>query len=261
MLKILSHRKTVKKSQVNKERKLDPAGEMGLLEHLEELRRRLIYSIVAVLFCSIVAYFFAEDIFNFLARPLLKILPEMHNKMVFTSLPEVFFVHIRVALFSGIVFAVPYLFYQLWQFIVPALRKEEKKLLIPFLFASVLLFLTGAVFCYHLVFPWGFTFFLSYSTESIVPMITLTDYFKLTTRMILVFGAIFEMPVLSAFLSHFGLLSPAWLRKRRRYAIIIVFIVAAFLTPPDAVTQIMLAVPMLFLFELSILTAALFQRN
>ncbi len=250
-----------KRNQMNKADELDSHGEMGILEHLEELRRRLIHSIAIVLSCSFIAYCFADDIFNFLAKPLLEILPEMQNKMVFTSLPEVFFVHIRLAFFSGIFIAVPFLLYQLWKFVVPALHKEEKKLLVPFLFLSILLFITGAIFCYQLVLPWGFTFFLSYSSEVIIPMITLTDYFKLTTRLILVFGTIFEMPVLSAFLSRLGLLSPTWLRERRRYVIVIIFIIAAFLTPPDAVTQIMLAVPMLLLFELSIWTAVFFRRN
>jgi sec-independent protein translocase protein TatC len=240
---------------------LDPRGEMGLLEHLEELRRRLLYSIAAVIVCSLAAYYFAEEIFGFLAKPLLETLPEMQDKMVFTSLPEVFFVHIKVALFSGIVISVPVLFYQVWRFVVYALHKEEKRLFAPFLLLSSLFFITGAVFCYYVVFPWGFRFFLSYSSESIMPMITLKDYFKLVTRLILVFGCIFEMPILSAFLSRLGLLSPDWMRKNRKYTILFTFIIAAFLTPPDAVTQLMLAGPMLVLFEVSIWSAALFRRN
>lgn len=248
-------------NKVNADNELDPRGEMGLLEHLEELRRRLLYSIASVIVCSVAAYYFAEEIFGFLAKPLFETLPEMHDKMVFTSLPEVFFVHIKVALFSGIVIAVPVLFYQLWRFVVYALHKEEKRLFAPFLLLSSLFFITGAVFCYYAVFPWGFMFFLSYSSESIIPMITLKDYFKLATRLILVFGCIFEMPILSAFLSRLGLLSPDWMRKNRKYAVVIVFIVAAFLTPPDAVTQLMLAGPMLILFEISIWSAAVFRRN
>ncbi len=240
---------------------LDPRGEMSLLDHLEELRKRIIWSLGAVLVLSMFSYLFAEDIFGFLAKPLIDALPEMQDKMVFTNLPEVFFVHIKVALFTGVILAVPFLFYQIWRFVVYALNRHEKRLLIPFILLSTLFFLTGALFCYFIVFPWGFRFFIGFSSDNVMPMITLSSYFKFAVRLILVFGLVFEMPILSAFLSHLGIVTPKGLRKNRKYAVIGLFAVAALVTPPDVVTQLILAGPMLLLYEISIFSAIIFSKN
>jgi len=240
---------------------LDPRGEMGILEHLEEFRRRLIYSLASILSFACIAFFFADEIFGFLAQPLLDVLPETNNKMVFTSLPEVFFVHIKVALFASVFASLPIIFFQIWRFVVYALHREEKRLLIPFIVLSTVFFLLGVTFCYYLVFPMGFSFFIGFSNDSIVPMITLKDYLKLAIRLILVFGFIFEMPIASAFFAKLGILTPAWLKKNRKYAVLVIFTIAAFLTPPDVVTQVMLALPMLLLYEISIWAAKAFSRS
>ncbi|HPQ39019.1 MAG TPA: twin-arginine translocase subunit TatC [bacterium] len=240
---------------------LDPRGEMPVLKHLEDLRKRLIRSLLAVFLCSIGALYFAEDLFRFISAPLIQVLPEARENMIFTSLPEVFFVYIKVGLFAGFVLALPYLFSQFWQFFSLGLYPHEKSHVLLFVLVTTLFFFLGAGFCYTQVFPWGFRFFIGFSNDSIVPMITLSDYLKFATRLLLVFGFIFEMPVVAAFLARIGILTPEFLRKKRQYAIILIFILAAFLTPPDVVTQVMLAGPMLLLYELSIIAARVFGRR
>lgn len=249
------------RNETEKRQDLDPGGEMTLLEHLTELRRRLIYSLSAVLIMSIAAYGFADEILEILARPLLSVLPQMQNQLIFTSLAEVFIVQIKLSVFVGILAAVPVIMYQIWLFISCALHREEKRFLVPFVLVSTLFFILGTGFCYFIVFPWAFRFFISFTTESLIPLISLKDYFKFVTRMILVFGCVFEMPIAAAFLSAIGLLTPGFLKKNRRYAILIVFIIAAILTPPDAITQLLLATPMMLLYELSVWAAVLFSKR
>jgi len=239
---------------------LDTRGEMSIFKHLEEIRRRLIYSLIAVVSLSVVGFYFAEQIFRFLSAPLLEVLPEVQERMVFTSLPEVFFVYIKVGLFTGIIASIPFLFYHIWKFVALGMYKSEKSRIVPFVIISTLFFLTGATFCYYQVFHWGFRFFIGFTSDSIVPMITLQEYLKFVTRLILVFGLIFEMPVASAFLASIGVITPGFLRKNRKYAVVVIFILAALLTPPDVVTQLFLAGPMLLLYECSILAAAIFGK-
>lgn len=242
-------------------RELDPRGEMPLLGHLEDLRRRLIRSLIAMGICTVCAMYFAEEIFDFLSAPLIRVLPEARENMVFTSLPEVFFVYIKVGLFTGFIVALPYIFSQVWKFVSLGMFKGEKSNVLIFVLVTTLFFFLGAGFCYYQVFPWGFRFFIGFSNKSILPMITLNEYLKFSTRLLLVFGFIFEMPVMAAFLAGIGILTPEFLRKKRQYAIIAIFLLAAFLTPPDIVTQIMLAGPMLLLYELSIVAAYLFRKS
>jgi len=240
---------------------LDPEGEMSIVDHLLEIRSRLIKSLIVVTVFSCLGFYYAKEIFRFLSLPLLEVLPDIQERMVFTSLPEVFFVYIKVGLFTGIVLSAPFLFYQIWKFVSIGLYKSERPRVIPFAIISSLFFLSGSLFCYFQIFHWGFRFFIGFTSDSIVPMITLKEYLKFVIRLILVFGLIFEMPVASAFLASIGVLTPKFLRKNRRYAIIIIFILAALLTPPDVVTQLLLAGPMLLLYESSILAAVIFGKN
>ncbi len=181
--------------------------------------------------------------------------------MIFTSLPEVFFVHIKIALFAGFICAIPCITYQVWRFISCALHRNEKKLLIPFILLSTICFLLGITFCYVLVFPWAFRFFIGFSTETLAPMITLQGIRQVCDPMILVFGLIFEMPIFTAFLSRIGIVTPGFLRRNRKYSILTIFILAAILTPPDAITQLMLAAPMLILYEISVWAAVVFSSR
>ncbi|MBN1879979.1 twin-arginine translocase subunit TatC [bacterium] len=248
-------------STIDRDRVLDPSGEMSFIGHLTELRRRLIYSLSAVCCLALIGFIFAEDILELVSRPLLDVLPAMQEKMVFTSLPEVFFVHIKLALFVGLLGSVPVIFYQIWRFIACAMHREEKRLLIPFILISTGFFSIGVAFCFFIVFPWAFRFFIGFASESIMPLITLREYIKFITRLLIVFGCIFEMPIAAAFLSGAGLLTPQFLKRNRRYAVLLIFLIAAILTPPDAITQILLAVPMLLLYEMSVWAAIIFSRN
>ena len=238
-----------------------PAGEMPILEHLTELRSRLIKSLIAVGAGFLASFYFAERIFDLLAAPLRKILPEANGDMIYTSLPEVFFVYIKVALFCGILFALPVIFYQVWKFVAPALYRNEKKFAFPFVIISTLFFLMGTSFSYFQIFPWGFKFFLGFSKENIQPMISLKEYLKFSTRLLLAFGLVFEMPVVISFLAKIGLVTPKFLRKQRKYALLIILVAAAILTPPDVVTQLMMAGPMYILYEISIIASTVFSRK
>lgn len=237
-----------------------PPTEMSLMTHLAELRSRLIKSLLAVGGGMAISLTFSEQIFTFLSAPLVQVLPETDRQLVFTSLPEVFFVYFKVAIFSGILIASPVIFYQIWRFIEPALYAHERRTAIPFVFTSTLFFFIGAGFCYYQVFPLGFRFFIGLSSEHIKPMLSMKEYLKFATTLLLVFGLIFEMPVLLSFLAGLGIVSASFLRKQRKYAIVIIFIIAAILTPPDVVTQVMMALPMIMLYEISILGAAFFGK-
>ncbi|MBN1550052.1 twin-arginine translocase subunit TatC [bacterium] len=234
---------------------------MSLMEHLTELRTRIIRALLAVLVGFIACFAFAEQIFRFLSQPLIDVLPEAEKQMVFTSLPEVFIVYLKVSIFAGIFLSSPVIFYQIWRFISPGLYAHEKKYMIPFVIISTLFFILGAVFTYYQVFPWGFKFFIKFSSDSIKPMISLNEYLKFATRLLLAFGAIFEMPILISFLARIGLVTPSFLRKQRKYAIVIMFTLAAILTPPDVITQLMMAGPMWVLYEISILAADFFKSK
>jgi sec-independent protein translocase protein TatC len=250
----------LKETQTKNENEI-PSGEMSILEHLTELRSCLIKSLIAVGIGTIASFVFAEYIFNFLAEPLLKVLPEDQQKLVFTSLPEVFFVYIKVAIFAGILLASPVVFYQIWRFVAPALYRSERRYVVPFVFISTVFFFMGAGFSYFQIFPYGFKFFIGFSDETIRPMITLKEYLKFSTRLLLAFGLVFEMPIIISFMAKIGIVTPAFLRKQRKYAILLMVLLAAILTPPDVVTQLMMAGPMYILYELSILSAMVFGRR
>jgi len=234
---------------------------MSVLSHLTELRSRLIRCFIAIGTGFLVCFAFAEQLFEYLSKPLIEMLPPDHQAMVFTSLPEVFFVYIKVALFAGMIISTPVIFYQIWKFIAPALYANEKRYIFPFVIVSTLFFLMGASFAYFQIFPWGFKFFIGFSDENIQPMITLKEYLKFSTRLLLAFGLVFEMPIVISFLAKIGMVSPALLRKNRKYAILMMIVLAAILTPPDIVTQLMMAGPMYLLYEMSILSSVFFSRK
>ena len=167
----------------------------------------------------------------------------------------------KVAFVAGVFVACPFLFYQIWAFIAPGLYEEEKKYIIPLALSSALFFILGGVFCYFGVFPFAFEFFMSYSTDNIVAMLSIDEYLSFALKMVLAFGLIFEMPLFSFFLARMGLITAQKMREVRKYAILAIFVVAAILTPPDVVSQLLMAMPMLLLYEISILVAAAFGRK
>ena len=225
---------------------------MPFTSHLAELRKRLIVCFVAVGLGFTVAYAFSGKIFEWLVQPLIKVLPP-GDKLVFTALPEAFFIYLKASLIAGIVLASPVIFYELWMFVAPGLYRKEKRWVLPFVIISSLLFTGGALFGYYVVFPVGFRFLVGFSTENIRALPSLQLYLSFCLKLLLGFGLVFEFPVLAYFLARAGIINPRMMAKNRRMAILLIFIIAAVVTPPDVVSQIMLAVPLYLLFEISIL--------
>lgn len=231
-----------------------------LLGHLEELRRRLIACAVAVAVGFAVSYVFAEEIFQVLIWPLKTQMKE-GEKLVFTNLPEMFFIYLKTAFVAGILFSTPYVFLQAWLFVAPGLYRNERRYLIPFVVSSTVLFVGGALFGYFVVFPLGFQFFLSFGSEHIQALPSVQEYFSLSIRLLFAFGLVFELPVILFFLAKVGIVTPGFLKENRKYAILMAFIVGAILTPPDVISQFMMAIPLIVLYEIGILVTRIAVRN
>lgn len=233
---------------------------MTFLEHLEDLRKRLFYSFLALIIAVIPAWFFHKDIYNILARPVTQYLPE-GDKLAFIKLTEPFMLYIKVSLLTAILFTSPFLFLQFWYFVAPGLYRKEKKYVIPFVLFSSFFFILGALFGYFIVFPWACRFFLGMGAD-FQAVITVGEYFSLAFRVLLGIALVFELPTLVFFLSRMGIITARWMVKNFKYAVLFVFIIAAIITPtPDMVTQSIIAVPMLGLYGLSILIALIFGKK
>jgi len=230
------------------------------LGHLEELRKRLVICAIAIGIGFGISYIFAKQLFSYLVLPLTKVLPD-DSRLIFTNLPEMFIAYIKVALVAGIILAIPIIFYQLWMFLAPALFKKEKKYIIPFVLFSSILFAVGALFGYLVVFPYGFKFFVSFATEDIQALPSVKQYFSFAIRLLLAFGLVFEMPVVVLFLTKIGLITPDSMKKFRKFAILSSFILSAILTPPDVATQLMMALPIIILYEISIVLSKTMYRK
>lgn len=230
------------------------------LGHLEELRRRLVICAIAVGIGFIISYVFAKQLFSYLILPLTKVLPD-DSRLIFTNLPDMFIAYIKVALVAGIILAIPIIFYQLWMFLAPALYQKEKKYIIPFVLFSSILFVAGSLFGYLVVFPYGFKFFVSFATEDIQALPSVKQYFSFAIRLLLAFGLVFEMPIVVLFLTKIGLITPDSMKKFRKFAILCSFILSAILTPPDVATQLMMALPIIILYEISILLSKAMYRK
>lgn len=228
--------------------------------HLEELRKRLIYSLIAVGVSFIICFAFKEWLFKILTLPLIAILPE-NSSMIFTSLPEAFFTYLKISFFGGLFLSSPFVLYQIWKFISPGLYVSEKKYALPFVLFSTIFFVGGSLFAYFVVFPFGFKFFVSFATDFIKPMLTLKEFLSFSCKLLLAFGIIFELPIFMFFMARIGLVNSKALATKRKYAILITFIVAAVLTPPDIVTQIMMAIPVMLLYEISIWVVKLSEKK
>jgi len=234
---------------------------MPLIAHLEELRWRIVRSVAAVAVGFFLCYAVAERIFTFLVRPLAALRPEQ-SLIIGTGVTEAFFTKLKVSFIAGIFLASPIVFYQIWRFVAPGLYENEKRHAVPFAIVASFFFIAGAAFCYVVVFPVGFEFFLDeYGSISVAPQIRITEYLSFATRMLLAFGVTFELPVVTFFLARLGLVTHRHLINYGRYAIVIIFIVAAVLTPgPDVASQLLMAAPLLVLYALSILVAKLVAR-
>lgn len=231
-------------------------------EHLGELRDRLIRCFIAVGIGFILAYFFKERLFEILAEPLIIAMEDnAGTKMIFTGLPEAFFTYLKVSLLAGIVIATPVLFYEFWMFVSPGLYRDEKKYLLPIVVLSVFFFILGASFGYFVVFPYGFKFFLGFATETIHALPSMRKYLSFASKMLLAFGFVFELPLILTFMARMGLVTIPFLKKNRKYALLLFFVGAALITPPDVITQIMMALPLIILYEISIMGARLFGKK
>jgi sec-independent protein translocase protein TatC len=239
---------------------VDSAEKQPFLSHLEELRKRLVVCAIGVGVGFAIAYIFSERLFQLLVAPLKAVMPE-GDQLIFTNLPEMFFAYIKVAFIAGILAAAPLIFYELWMFIAPGLYQKEKKMAIPFVISSTILFVGGALFGYFVVFPFGFKFFIGFSNEYVKALPSVKQYFSFSLKLLFAFGVVFELPVIIFFLSKMGIVTPQFLSQKRKYAILLTFILAAILTPPDVITQCMMAGPLIVLYEIGILVSRVAQKK
>lgn len=246
------------------------AHRMPLLEHLVELRTRLLISVGALIVAFFICFAFAEDFYNFLTIPLKDAMAEAKisaNRMIFTGLIEGFFTQVKVAFFAAICVTFPIFATQIWRFVAPGLYKSEKKAFLPFLIISPLLFLLGAAMVYYVLMPLAWKFLLSFQTtaqETALPTVLepkISEYLSLVMKLIFAFGLCFQMPVLLTLLARAGLATSEGMKAKRKYAIVAVFVFAAIITPPDVVSQIALAIPMIVLYEISIYCAKLAEKK
>ena len=237
--------------------------------HFVELRSRLIKSLLFILIMFVFSYLFAEQIYNFLVEPYANAVKDDNSsrRLIFTALHETFITYLKVAFFAALFFGSPILIIQVYKFIAPGLYKNEKKAILPYLISTPILFLLGALLVYYLVMPLAIKFFLSFETVGSTTNLPIqleakvNEYLSLIMRLIFAFGISFQLPILLNLLARIGVVNSEYLKKRRRYVIVIIFTAAAILTPPDPITQIGLAIPLLMLYELSILTVKFTEKK
>ncbi len=238
-------------------------------EHLIELRSRILKSIIFLIFAFVLCYIFSDKIYNFLVDPYAEAVKGDGNnrRLIFTALHETFLTYLKLAFFAAFFVSCPLILIQIWKFIAPGLYKDEKLALLPFLVATPILFLLGGMLVYYLIMPLAIEFFLSFETSSVNGSLPIqleakvNEYLSLIMRLILAFGISFQLPVFLTLLAKVGFINSEYLKTRRKYVVIIIFSMAAILTPPDPITQIGLALPLLLLYEISIYTVKLVEKK
>jgi len=237
--------------------------------HVTELRSRLLKSIYYLFAIFIICYFFAENIYSFLVSPYAEAVKndDIDRRMIFTALHETFITYLKVAFFAAFFITSPIILSQIWKFVAPGLYKNEKKALLPYLIATPTLFLLGGMLVYYLIMPLAIKFFLSFETAASIGSLPIqleakvNEYLSLIMRLIFAFGISFQLPVLLSLLARIGFIDSEYLKKRRKYVIVLIFATAAILTPPDPITQIGLGIPLLILYELSILSVKIIEKK
>jgi len=230
------------------------------IAHLKELRDRLVVSLAGLAVAFIVAYSFKEKIFHFLMQPFIKVMPA-GSSFIFTSITEAFITYFKVSLVAALFLAAPVILYEVWMFVAPGLYEKEKKYIAPFIIFGSFFFVGGALFCYYVTMPVVYHFFVSYAGTMIIPMPSLKEYMNLTLKMLIIFGLIFQMPLIAYYLAKAGIINYRGLAKKRRYAILGIAVLSAIITPPEVSSQLLMALPMYGLFELSVVIARVFGKK
>jgi len=227
----------------------------GIKPHLAELRTRLAYSVLSIIILFGISFIFYEPILDWMKQPLLDAMPEGQQMMIATGVAEAFFTAIKVAFFAGIILALPIIFWQFWMFVAPGLYDNEKKMVVPFVASATIMFLMGASFAYYVVVPFGFEFLVNFGNTIVTVTPRIGEYVGFFTKIMVGFGISFELPVITFFFAVLGLVTDESLKSFFKYAVIIIFIVASLLTPPDVLTQLLMAGPMIILYGISIMIA------
>ena len=244
-------------------------NEGGFVSHLTELRKRLIHSFIFLIVFFIGCYFFAEHIYGFLVDPYAQAVKDdgSDRRLIFTALQETFLTYLKVSFFTAFFVTCPYILMQIWKFIAPGLYKHEKIAILPYLILTPILFFLGGMLVYYLIMPLAIKFFLSFESTGLSTSLPIqleakvNEYLSLIMRLIFAFGISFQLPILLNLLARIGVVNSNYLKKTRRYIIVIIFTVAAILTPPDPITQVGLAIPLLILYELSIITVRFTEKK
>lgn len=232
---------------------------MPFLDHLEELRWRIIKSLVSVVIFTIISFFFSDYILQWLLLPSFEVNAQISLQVL--KVQAVFIIKLEIALLVGVISSIPVILYQIWAFLAPGLHSHERKYIWPIIFFAMISFGTGASFAYYIIIPYALEFFLGLAPENVTNNIAIDFYFGFLLRLLIVFGVVFELPVISIILSKMGLITPTFLKKYRRHAIVLFFVAAAILTPPDPTTQLFLAVPLILLYEVTILILRLISKD
>ncbi len=243
--------------------------ESSLISHLTELRKRLIHSLIFLSILFIISYYFSEYIYGFLVEPYSKAIDGdgVNRRLIFTALQETFLTYLKVSFFAAFFFTSPFILIQIWKFVAPGLYTHEKSAIMPYLIITPILFLLGGMLVYYLVMPLAIKFFLSFESTGVITNLPIqleakvNEYLSLIMKLIFAFGLSFQLPVILSLLARIGFLDSKFLKERRKYVIVIIFAAAALLTPPDPITQIGLAIPLLILYELSIFSVKIIEKK
>ena len=244
-------------------------NEGGFITHLAELRKRLIQSFVFLIIFFIGCYFFAEHLYGFLVEPYAKAVKDdgTQRRLIFTALQETFLTYLKVSFFAAFFVTCPFILMQIWKFIAPGLYKHEKIAIVPYLILTPVLFFLGGILVYYLIMPLAIKFFLSFESSGLTTGLPIqleakvNEYLSLIMKLIFAFGISFQLPVVLSLLARVGIVDSKFLKERRKYVVVIIFTVAALLTPPDPITQIGLAIPLLILYELSIISVNIIEKK
>tara|TARA_B100000029_G_scaffold70564_1_gene62673 strand:+ start:683 stop:1450 length:768 start_codon:yes stop_codon:yes gene_type:complete len=244
-------------------------AETGFFSHLKELRERLIHSIIFLSVIFVISYYYSESIYGFLVNPYAEAVKEsnLDRRLIFTALQETFLTYLKVSFFTAFFITSPYILIQVWKFIAPGLYQNEKSAIMPYLIITPILFLLGGMLVYYLIMPLAIKFFLSFESSGQFTNLPIqleakvNEYLSLIMKLIFAFGLSFQLPVILSLLARVGVVDSKFLKKRRKYVVVMIFAAAAILTPPDPITQIGLAIPLLILYEMSIISVKLIEKK